>query len=229
MRLVILSDTHGYHNQIKVPDGDILIHCGDSTIYGEIWEMNKFLIWFGNQRHKYKIFINGNHEVQVWKRNYTKQMVEDYNRGNPQRTPIHYLEDERLGLAGLSFYGSPRTPIFFDWAYMYDREKGADIWQGIPDNTDVLITHGPPAGILDGVKPFGDYMRSKAGCDALLERVQEIKPKLHCFGHIHTSHGWEKHGETLFVNAANCNARYVPNQPPIVVDTDAWEVIEYGS
>jgi predicted phosphodiesterase len=223
MKICIVSDTHTYHSPVKIPDCDILIHCGDSTLYGEIWEMNNFLTWFGNQPAKHKIFINGNHEVQVWKLNLTKQLVESHNKYF--MTNIHYLEDERLGLAGFNFYGSPRTPEFFDWAYMFDRDDGGLVWNGIPDSTDILITHGPPAGILDTVQPFGEYNRSKAGCDALLEKVRQVQPKLHCFGHIHTSYGWEQHGETLFVNAATCDARYVPNHPPIVVDTDTWQVI----
>lgn len=230
MKICIISDSHTYHDAIKIPDGiDILIHCGDNTIYGEIWEMKKFLIWFGNQKPRHKIFINGNHEVMVWKQNYTKQMVEDHNKGF--LTNIHYLEGERLGLMGLNFYGDPRTPEFFDWAYMYRREDGARIWQGVPDSTDVLITHGPPAGIMDNVKPTGIYDREKAGCDDLLEKVKEIKPKLHCFGHIHHTYGWLRPAnpalnETLFVNAAICDSRYVPKNKPIVVDTETWTVVE---
>lgn len=226
-RMCIISDTHTYHDKVKIPDGDILIHCGDNTIYGEVYEMKSFLTWFGNQPHRHKIFINGNHEVQVWKNNLTKQMVEDHNKYF--MTNIHYLENELLGLAGLNFYGSPNTPEFFDWAYMYDRKDGADIWQGIPDNTDVLITHGPPAGILDTVSTSDRYPRKHAGCDDLLKRVEEIKPKLHCFGHIHHQYGWTKvlhpTNPVLFVNAATCNSRYIPVNPPIVVDTDTWEVI----
>jgi Icc-related predicted phosphoesterase len=224
MKIVFISDTHTYHNAVKIPDGDILVHCGDTTIYGEIWEMKNFLNWFGQQKHQYKIFINGNHEVQVWIRNYTKQMVADHNK--ECLTDICYLEESGVEIEGIKFWGSPYTPEFFNWAYMYDREDGKRRWAVIPNDTDVLITHGPPAGVLDEVEPFGRYDRSKSGCDDLLDKVKEIKPRIHAFGHIHAHSGWRKEDETLFINASTCNDKYIPVSAPIVVNTESWKVEE---
>lgn len=236
MRICIVSDTHGYHNSVVMPsDIDILIHCGDSTINGEMWEMKNFLEWFSNQKAVHKIFINGNHEVQVCKkslnstRSFTQLMVDEHNKNF--FTDIIYLENQSIEIEGLKFYGSPMTPEFFDWAYMYSRNgEGKEIWAKIPDNTDVLITHGPPETVLDSVRPTWGYPSLFAGCPYLLERVAEIKPKIHAFGHIHSTYGTRrlanpKFSETLFVNGATCNERYVPVNPPIVVDTETWEVV----
>ncbi len=235
MRLVIISDTHAYHSAIKMPEGDMVIHCGDNTIYGEEYEMKSFLEWFGGLKYKHKVFINGNHEVMVAKkslgdRTYTHLKVQERNKYHFDN--ITYLENEAVEIEGLKFYGSPNTPEFFDWAYMYGRGgEGKEIWAKIPDDTDVLITHGPPETILDGVRPHAHYHSPFAGCPYLLERVREIKPKLHCFGHIHEHYGTRrlanpKYSDTLFVNASTCNSRYVPVHPPIVVDTETWEVVE---
>lgn len=226
MRICFISDTHGYEEAVKVPDCDILVHCGDNTNYGEPWEFQKFITWFGNQKPKHKIFINGNHEVMVWKQGQAKDMVRRHNA--MYMTNLHYLEEEAVEVEGLKFWGTPYTPEFFDWAYMYNREDGARRYMGVPNDVDVLITHGPPAGVLDNVQPFGRYDRVHAGCDYLMEKVKEIKPKVHAFGHIHHTYGWKKFKapfQTLFVNAATCNARYIPVNPPIVVDTDTWEVV----
>jgi Icc-related predicted phosphoesterase len=80
----------------------------------------------------------------------------------------------------------------------------------------VLITHGPPFGILD--LPFGK--EESAGCRLLLKRVQEIEPRVHVFGHIHGSYGKKQIGNTLFVNACLCNEVYHPVNAPHVIDLD---------
>jgi len=231
MRICFISDTHTWHGNIVIPQADILVHCGDNTIYGEIWEMKNFIEWFGNQKPKHKIFINGNHEVMVAKLgNYTKQMVNDFNKYN--FTNVCYLEDEAIEIEGVKFYGSPWTPEFFpeNWAYQLYPDKAELLWGAIPEETDVLITHGPPCGVLDAVRPFGRYDRTNAGCPELMKRVKELKPKVHAFGHIHHEYGYRKLANpavpTLFVNAAICNANYNPVNKPIVVDTDTWEIVD---
>ena len=223
-RLIICSDTHGYHKGIEnMPEGDIFIHCGDNTIYGETWEMDNFLNWLGTLKFKNIVFINGNHEVVVGKtKGLTKKMVDNYNKYH--FTKIHYLENESVEIGGLKFYGSPMTPEFFDWQYMYSRNgEGKDIWAKIPEDTDILISHGPPETVLDSVKPWGHYYSPFAGCPHLLERVSVVKPILHCFGHIHGSRSHRrlanpKFNETLFVNSSICDESYKPVNKPYVID-----------
>jgi Icc-related predicted phosphoesterase len=190
MKLVIISDTHEYHQVVKVPDGDVLIHCGDFTHIGHSGAIERFLEWFASQEHKHKIFICGNHEIEG--------MNEDLIPNG-----VIYLENNSCIIDGVKFYGSPYTPKFYDWGFQYEREH-AD-WSHIPNDTDVLITHGPPLGILDYVPGGGNV-----GCESLLQRVKEVAPKLHCFGHIHYSSGEEVVGETKFINAACCNEAYIP-------------------
>ncbi len=125
-----------------------------------------------------------------------------------------YLRDGAVTIEGVAFYGSPWQPAFLGWAFNLDRgEALAAKWRAIPDDTDVLITHGPPAGIGD-LCSNGDH----AGCSDLLARVREVKPRYHLFGHIHEGYGVYPEGETTFVNASICTASYQPTQAPIVVD-----------
>lgn len=113
-------------------------------------------------------------------------------------------------IGGLGFWGSPYTPEFLHWAFMYPRGKAADEhWDRIPNGLDVLITHGPPFGILDQTTPDGNHL----GCERLLVAVQEKRPKLHVFGHIHGGAGTRNIGATQFVNAAYLNEIYRPLEP----------------
>jgi len=140
-----------------------------------------------------------------------------------QRTPLRaralirhaiYLEDEETTVAGLRIWGSPWQPWFFDWAF--NLQRGPEIaakWALIPDGIDVLITHGPPQGILDRTSR-GDA----AGCADLLAAVLRVRPRLHLFGHIHEAYGSLERDGIRFVNACNCSERYRPVQPPMVVD-----------
>lgn len=127
----------------------------------------------------------------------------------------HYLENSGVEVAGLRIWGSPITPWFFDWAF--NRQRGADIrryWAQIPDQIDVLLTHGPPYGIRDL-----NWQGTLTGCEDLNQRVWEVAPKLHVFGHIHEAYGITEVNGTQFVNAANLNLQYQPVHAPVVV---AW-------
>ncbi|CAD7937444.1 unnamed protein product [Amoebophrya sp. A25] len=124
----------------------------------------------------------------------------------------------------LRFFGSPWQPEFFGWAFnlprTHDDGCGAKCDE-IPEDTDILITHGPPLGRGDSVA--NGTMR--AGCLHLLKRVQEkVKPRIHAFGHIHEGYGLSHDGMTLFVNAATCTLQYRPENPPLVVDLKLEEM-----
>lgn len=220
IRIICLSDTHGFHKKVKVPDGDILIHAGDISIKGEIIEVKNFINWFGNQPHKHKIFINGNHELYVSKLgNLTKLLVDEHNKVN--KTNIVYLEEESIVLNGLKFYGSPRTIEFFNWAYMYEERHAKRIWDRVPNDVDVLITHQPPLNKLDYViRPNADG-NHHVGCKELLSKVLEIKPLLHVYGHLHEDGcKYIKGVNTTYVNASICDEEYNIGRKPIIVDID---------
>src|ERR1700744_4768458 len=135
MRLVIISDTHGQHDQIKdMPEGDILIHAGDFMNSGtDLQEVTSFNRWLGEQHFKYRIVCAGNHD---------KVFESDPGTAKSLLTNTHYLENSGITLDGLRFWASPYTPEFFDWAFMYPRGTAAEkYWDQIPENLDVLITH----------------------------------------------------------------------------------------
>lgn len=206
MRIVCISDTHNRHDEINVPEGDILVHSGDFTSLGKIEEINKFNEWLGTLPHKHKVIVAGNHDKLF-----------EYN-GSLARTLITnatYLENSGTRIKGLNFWGSPITPRYFDWAF--NQERGWPIkrfWDIIPDDTDVLITHGPPFSILDETR-MGEF----AGCEELLKRVREVKPRWHIFGHIHEGYGAFREGETLYVNASSLNYKYQAVNLPFIIET----------
>ena len=127
---------------------------------------------------------------------------------------VIYLEDTGTNVNGFEIWGSPITPWFYDWAF--NRERGQEIrrhWDRIPASTQILVTHGPPHGILDRTVR-GD----EVGCLDLRVVVDAMKPELHVFGHIHEAHGRERHEETEFVNACVLDEHYDPVITPIVID-----------
>ncbi len=207
-KIVCISDTHNRLGEIDVPAGDTLVHCGDWTSTGKTSEIFKFRTQIKSLPHKTKIVIAGNHDQLA-------ELNPSFVREIFNEIGVIYLQDESVTVDGLKFYGSPYTPEFYNWSFMLPRGKPlADKWELIPDDTDVLLTHGPPLGMLDQ-NPSGDY----CGCEELSLRVQQLhKLKLHVFGHIHQGYGIFDTDETRFVNASICTERYTPTNKPIIVE-----------
>lgn len=190
------------------------------TYDGDFRYLARFTKWFASQPHKYKVLIAGNHDLTLD----TK-----HSRWNPVcsrliiERSIHqgefvYLEDGVKEIAGLKFYGSPYTRTYFDWAFMESEEQLAERWKKIPDDTDILVTHGPPKGILDSHISREGHRREELGSPSLLERVNVVKPKLHVFGHIHGTNGVVEKDGTIFVNAALMDSANNLVYKPIVID-----------
>ncbi|WP_189006828.1 metallophosphatase domain-containing protein [Deinococcus roseus] len=207
MKIVCISDTHNQHDQLQLPHSDVLIHAGDFSMRGHVAETQAFLTWFAAQPHPHKIFIAGNHDFIFEKRRKkARAMVPD---------GVIYLEDEGVTLEGVKFWGSPITPTFFDWAFNRGPATIGSYWDLIPDDTNVLITHGPPFGTLDQVLPEGEHV----GCPRLLAALESrLCPKLHVFGHIHEAYGQFVQGGRVSVNASMLNQEYLPVNPPVVVE-----------
>lgn len=210
MRIVCISDTHGQHRNLSVPDGDVLIHAGDICKFGKVEEYEDFDDWMGTLPHLYKIVIAGNHDGSI-QSGPALDTVNNYT----------YLEDEYAYVptseeTAVKFYGSPWTPPFFDWHFMLEPEEIAKKWAAIPKDTDVLITHGPPWGIGDAVAPGYD---GHHGCPELLKAIQRISFKLHVFGHIHEGYGAIDSAKGFsLVNCSVLNEHYQLVNAPIVVD-----------
>lgn len=210
LRIVAISDTHLQHG-IKVPPGDILLHAGDFTFKGNVREIGEAIQWFKSLPHKYKVCTLGNHDCLGEENpSLTKQMF--------QEAGIAYLNDSGVLVEGIRIWGSPYQPEFGNWAFNLPREgsKLKEHWSLIPEDTNVLITHGPPLGMGD--MTTGKYgPPANVGCRDLNERVMQLpKLKLHVFGHIHCSYGVYRRGDVTYANASVCNERYKPVNKPLI-------------
>jgi len=211
MKLCCISDTHGQWRRLKIPAADILIHAGDITAYGTVNELIDFNLWLGQQPCKYKLVIGGNHD---------RCLDESQDRMSDIQDCLSngiYLQNTGCEIQGKKFWGSPFTPTFNDWFFMKHRDQIGQIWALVPTDTDVLITHGPPYGILDRVYyPSGRW--ESVGDEALREQViQHLKPRYHLFGHLHDSHGKERIGQTTFINCSVLDDAYELVYKPSIV------------
>lgn len=205
MRIVCISDTH--LRFVSVPPGDLLIHAGDATIQGTEQEFRRFFDWFGKLPHTHKVFVAGNHD---W-------IFEKFPDVARSLIPpgVTYLQDELAVVNGLKIYGSPWQPEFMGWAFNLPRGwPMRKKWEVIPEGIDILVTHGPPLGILD-FSPFGN---EHAGCGDLRQELLRIKPRLHVFGHIHHSYGKLELGGIQFANASICDEAYRATRQPILFE-----------
>lgn len=205
MKLVFISDTHSHHKQINIPDGDILIHSGDLTTMGRENEIRKFNKWIGELPHTHKLVVPGNHDY-FFETNDRKWI-------DTICTNFTYLINKEIVIDGYKFYGSPYQPEFCSWAFNLPRygDSLKNNWDLIPEDTDVLITHSPPYGILD-------QCPESQGCQHLFNKVMEVKPKIHTFGHIHEGYGKEEHEGISFINSAIMDGDYNPVNKPIVME-----------
>jgi len=211
LRVVCISDTHGDHQQVDLPEGDVIVHAGDISAHGTSSDLDDFLNWFGKQNFKHKLFIAGNHDT------FLEQEPADV-LSRSEAANVRYLNDSGIEIDGVRFWGSPITPRFFDWSFM--REPGADIdkhWRLIPENTQILVTHGPVWGVLDLVDR-GEGETENTGCEFLARRVEQVQPRYHVFGHIHEGYGQEKKGTTTYLNVSTMDKHYRIANAPVVFD-----------
>ena len=187
MKILHISDTHTNHDKINIPsDIDLIIHSGDFSNKKDPFrnesEAHSFLDWFSSLDIRYKILVAGNHDTSIQARLITPKEIE--NRG------IIYLENASVKIEGLLIWGSPYTPLYGKWAFMKAEQELAPIWETIPDDVDIVITHSPPQGMLDltfDSDNNGTPYYRLCGSESLADRIDEVKPALHCFGHIHDS------------------------------------------
>lgn len=225
--IAAISDTHTLHDQITVPECDILIHAGDYSGKGSVADTVEFGRWFGRQPARYKILVPGNHDI-IFQRSF-------YEAKAYLPADVIVLVDNLVTIEGLNIYGTPWTPFFYDWAFNglefepgdgNDYEGGpgrfavpdadhplmARVFSKIPENTDVLICHGPPKGILDNIRDF-----KRIGSQCLMNAIKRVKPKIFICGHAHDGHGYHELPETDCYNVACCNELYkIANQPTII-------------
>jgi len=239
MILCFISDTHTQHQNLKLnmllekvlgiyPDA-VLVHCGDISIRGSMSEVTDFMDWFSSLRYKYKIVIPGNHDFFFDHGRKARTYHGEFRHGKPIYSQedvkklldvypgVYFLNDSGVDIEGIKFWGSPITPWFHDWAFNRWENEIEDHWNMIPDDTNVLITHGPPYGILDYT--YNGY--KNVGCPALSARIQKLEDLMvHSFGHIHESFGVETEREITYINASFLNISYNPVNYPVIFDTE---------
>lgn len=222
-KIVCVSDIHGH--LIDIPECDILLISGDicptcdhSILFQQEWLNTNFINWRRQQPAKHVIFCAGNHD-------FVFERTSLGFRPHPikaNQTWLCYLQDDCIECCGLKIYGSPWQKPFFSWAFNMPEEEMARKWALMPDNVDIIISHGPPYGYGDYVPntytangtmlPQGEYTGSRS----LLKRIDEVQPKLVCYGHIHCGHGeWER-GKTKLVNASIVDGNYQPVYKPVI-------------
>jgi len=219
-RITCISDTHNKHKQLDgfLPGGDILLHAGDSTGRGYKKEIENFLGWYdGLNQYDFKLFIAGNHDFGFETHpEEVKGILTGYKN-------IDYLEDELITIEEgeptntINIWGTPWQPEFYNWAFNVPRGKHLkQKWDMIPKNTDILLVHGPPYGKLDFVPRSGENV----GCDELMLKIKEIKPKIVVFGHIHEGYGYVFDGDTHYINASVLDGTYLFSNKPLTIDWD---------
>ena len=211
MRLIAMSDTHGRHADLKVPDGDLLIHAGDFCTRGNVYEYWDFLGWFRRLPHKHKLVVPGNHDIYVEKHE---------SLCKTELHPARLCSFDEVNILGLKIVCNSWTNEIYPnspWSYTHARGAGFHIWNNQP-KCDILVTHGPPLGILDSVLNYEEDEEPNVGDGHLLQYVLENSPKVHIFGHIHESAGQcEKYGVRFF-NVSVCNLNYAAMNPITVID-----------
>lgn len=217
MKIALFSDTHALHGQIRIPDADILIFAGDMTHCRTALDVSDFNSFLRHLPHRHKIVVGGNHDHMLAR--------------NPQKagsllSAAAYLLDESIVIEGITIYGSPWHPVFNNRAgdaFALPRGKALrEKWNMIPPDVDILVTHTPPAGILDQDGPVSH------GCSDLTAAVAALQPRYHIFGHIHCRHGMVRCGATRYIN---CNVQGDNGvlRAALLLDYNSGELLEYGN
>ncbi len=201
-RVTVISDTHWRHQDLELPAGDILIHCGDMfNISSDKSQIRSIDAWFGKQRFAHRLCTGGNHDLEL--------ESETARHPQPFRN-AHFLKQELVEVRGLRIFGAPWVPDLPRHAFFKSGAALAEAWAQVPAGIDILVTHTPPKGILDMSSSNRSF-----GCAALAREMGRIAPRVHCFGHVHASAGHRQIGETLFINAASFDSRTRGVRPPI--------------
>lgn len=235
MIITCISDTHTFHRHLTskamgsiLQGSDLLIHSGDLTGIGRRDEVEEVFQWFKEIAPRFThgiVFIAGNHDKSFdpkfnyldggrKKPDWLEEKLYDIEYGGHK---ITYLENESIDIEGVKFWGSPVTPWFHGDRWAFNKHRGDEInevWNTIPEDTDVVITHGPPYQILD----FIPATRENVGCKDFLARMEVVQPKLCVFGHIHEGHGSYALPGTTYINASICDANYDPTNKPQIFE-----------
>ena len=224
-KIVCISDTHGQHKSLTIPECDLLIHAGDATNMGKENEMRDFATWLKDQKQaKEIVYVPGNHDI-IAETDFA--MVKDmFGEG------VNVLTCGLKDVAGFKVFGYSYTPEFCGWAFQGDdhsrsHTKFRNMWRDMSivkdaGKVDIMVCHGPMRGILST-----NAWEEECGSHTIRDAWEKIKPKLYVCGHIHESYGRVRYpGSRVVVNAAlpvydsdnsvHDSCSYVLNEPQVV-------------
>lgn len=210
MKIACLSDSHGWHKNVKLPKVDIVLFCGDYAKIHSFLELPDFGKWLDSIPAKHKVMVGGNHD---WALDKNKAMALQLLKENCP--DIIYLENSGIEIEGIKIYGTPVQPIFGNWAFMKKEKSRRHYYSMIPNDLDILMTHCPPHNILDKCLS-GDNV----GCEILAKEIELKKPKYHIFGHIHEVAGSVEQGDTTYINCSLCDPYNNLKNKPIVLEVE---------
>lgn len=219
LKVLCVSDTHGWDMPIeRMPEADIMIHAGDSTFRGTVTELREFYEYLVPHKKRYKeiIIIPGNHDFG-WESD--PDMYRQIFKGITVLINETIIHTDKYG-QDWKIWGSPVCPPFGRWAFYQKDNVRKFLWDKIPDDTDIVITHGPPKTILDEVEEYyaGRHRAEHVGCPHLYNRILKLQPHLHVFGHVHEGYGQSCILKTECINPSIMNRRYQPLNEPILVE-----------
>jgi len=212
VKICMISDTHEQHSRLQIPECDVLIHAGDITGKGALQKLNAFNTWVSNLLEEGTVgevvYIAGNHDLSLEDNREVAEGI--LTAGDYLNNNLTYI-----GSADnmLCVFGIPNTLAFYDWAFQSDEQGLERLFNNIPDDIDILVTHGPPRFVLDK-----NNEGIHCGSNALHSWIESYQPRLVVCGHIHEGHGIALIGNTLVVNASTCTSDYRPNNQPIVLE-----------
>jgi Icc-related predicted phosphoesterase len=219
LELCCIADTHSLHELVPIIDCDYLFMAGDITGNGSLWHLNRVSNWMATLKkdkvvRKNIIVIAGNHDKELAKDTMAKSYLSD----------VIYLENQEYIIPenGMKVYGTPYTPEFMNWYFMQPRDQMMEkVWSHVPDDTNILLSHGPQYGVLDELGPR--FRRTSedphVGCKAMAERTAQLKSLKYVFtGHIHSGYGKQVVNGVTFLNCSVCNEYYEPVNKPFYLD-----------
>jgi len=204
MKIVALSDTHTKHRNISIPKGDILIFAGDFEVR-DTFDLIEMRDWLNDLDFKHIVTIFGNHD-------FTGLIKLEALRSIFQR--VHYLCNSSVVINGIKIWGSSYSPMYNDWAWMKPDNYLKEIWSMIPLNTDIVVTHCMPYGILDQVLP----KMESVGSLTLRDRIKEVQPIIQIGGHLHESYGKYTDGKTDYYNVSVLDEQYQVANPVTIIE-----------
>ncbi|KAL7677685.1 hypothetical protein ACOME3_003924 [Neoechinorhynchus agilis] len=245
LSFVCISDTHNHHESLRkdIPAGDILLVAGDLSNVGDYYAINQFNDFLASLPHSLKIVISGNHDL-LFDPNRSEELARQYKKSKRSfnqlkqlnmsirdlltncvllddsiQTEVKKREPRFAILNNIHVYGSSWVPDLQEWAYYADSITIKQKWMMIPTECDILLTHTPPRGVLDRL-----HDGRQVGCPSLMERVNQIKPSYHVFGHVHESHGILRKDKSVFINASMCDEHNQPAHKAIVFEFNITNV-----